>query len=133
MCDLVTTPSEGVCFTYLGPESDTSASTVGSEVNVALTGIPTGSITYTRINLFEIVLYSEDEGAWQNWKDQANSTTESQHLMHFTGYTMFWYCSLEGTLNSTKLGSGCCLRDREYTEGGGNCIVYNNDSHPQTV
>merc|ERR1712228_120627 len=41
---------------------------------------------------------------------------------------MYWYCDLKGTLNATKNGSGCCLRDRESTDGGGYCLAYNNDS-----
>ena len=48
-------------FTYLGPEaSGSKAASVGSEVNIAITGPKTG-LPDEIINLFEVVLYAATE------------------------------------------------------------------------
>ena len=44
-----------ISFSFRGPEATTSATTVGSNVNVAIQGLETG--TTNIVNLFEIVLY----------------------------------------------------------------------------
>ena len=120
-----------ITFSFTGPEATTAATTVGSTVNVALVGPETGTTT-PDINLFEIVLYA-DTTAWDGFIAQIDSTdaTDTEHSENYSSYAMSWYCNLTGTLNATKGGSGCCLRDRESTEGGGYCIRYNTDSTPK--
>ena len=50
---------------------------------------------------------------------------------------MYWYCDLRGaadyndTNGASKNGSGCCLRDREDTEGGGYCIIQRKDDETE--
>lgn len=41
---------------------------------------------------------------------------------------MYWYCDLGGTIDDTKGGSGCCLRDIEDSEGGGYCLRQKEDN-----
>jgi len=71
------------------------------------------------------LLYADD-AAWDAFKAQISITTSTdvEYEDTYSSYAMFWYCSLEGTLNATKSQSGCCLRDREPGEGGGYCITY---------
>ena len=45
-----------ITFSFTGPEADTAASTVGSAVNLAISGPDTDDPNIER-NLFEIVLY----------------------------------------------------------------------------
>ena len=121
MCDRST---ENVCFNFgPGPEATGSkANTVGSTTNIALTGGETGNASNI-LNLFEITLYSDGD-AWKNFKASVDpdSTADTEYEENYSSYAMYWYCDLNGTLNATKEGSGCCLRDREDTEGGGYCI-----------
>ena len=122
-----------ITFSYTGPEATTSASTVGSQVNVAITG-PEFNNASTTLNLFEIVIYA-DTTAWDGWVAQMSSTdaTDAEHYENYSSYAMQWYCNLNGIQEGTRNGSGCCLRDREATEGGGYCISQTTDnSHPNT-
>ena len=100
-----------ITFNFAGPEATTAASTVGSSVNVAIVG-PETDTTEPNINLFEIVLYS-DEVAFDAFKAQADATSaaDTEKIDNYSGYAMSWYCSLLGTLDAVKGGSGCCLRD----------------------
>ena len=94
-----------ITFSYSGPEATTSASTVGSEVNVAITGY--AYQTTTEINYFEVVLYA-DQTAWDDWAAQRSTTdaTDSDHYENYSAYAMQWYCDLEGVQSGTKDGSG---------------------------
>ena len=124
--------SDQITFSYSGPEATTSASTVGSEVNIAITGYEYQ--TTSEINYFEIVLYA-DQTAWDDWAAQRSTTdaTDSDHYENYSAYAMQWYCNLAGVQSGTKDGSGCCLRDREDTEGGGYCIAQvSGGLHPDT-
>ena len=120
-------PNEGVCFTYNGPNADVAATTVGSTLNLAITGQETGTSGAADINLFEIVIYADEDG-WSQYVAQQDNTlsTDTEHVDSSSAYAMFWYCSLMGTTNTDKDGSGCCLRDQESEEQGGYCVTYDN-------
>lgn len=126
MCDRTT---ENVCFTSivtadsaLNVPTAADAAAVGSVVNYAITGTKSGSADTT---IFSVMLYAET-GGWDNFLAAVDrtSSTDVEYEENYSGYAMFWYCDLRGTVDATVAGSGCCLRDRESTDGGGYCIIY---------
>ena len=121
-----------ITFSYTGPESATSATTVGSTVNIAIEGTAYQDSSGATTPFFEIVLYA-DTTAWDGWAAQRSTTdaTDTDHFENYSSYAMSWYCNLDGVQSGTKDGSGCCLRDREQ-DGGGYCISQQPADHPAT-
>ena len=121
-----------ISFSFRGPEATTSASTVGSNVNVAIQGLETG--TTNIVNLFEIVLY-EAQTSWDGFVAQVTPTdaTDTEHMNNYSDYAMAWYCNLVGTKDAIKAGSACCLKDIEDTEGGGYCLKYEDATTVKTL
>lgn len=123
MCDRSV---ENVCFTTISATTTVptaaEAASVGSVINYAITGTKSGT---TDTTIFAVILYA-DTSAWDTFLANIDRsvTTDVEYEENYSGYGMFWYCDLRGTLNATTVGSGCCLRDRETTDGGGYCIIY---------
>ena len=102
--------------------TDANAAAYGSVVNYAITGTKGGT---TDTTIFSVVLYAETAG-WDEFLANIDrtSSTDVEYEENYSAYSMFWYCDLRGTVDTTVSGSGCCLRDRESTDGGGYCIIY---------
>ena len=132
MCDRTT---ENVCFTQivaanasLNVPTAADAAAVGSVVNYAITGTKTGTADTT---IFAVTLYADTTG-WDQFLAAIDTTssTDVEYEENYSSYAMFWYCDLRGTLDSVVHGSGCCMRDREVTDGGGYCIIVDANTNP---